>query len=55
MTTLTITVNGTKSGEKVYFFLNIAKENFLKVVDMTWETVADVLEGEKNGHYTITK
>ena len=55
MTTLTITVNGNKSGEKTFFVLNILKSNFLNVVEMTWETVEDVLEGERNGQYTIQK
>ena len=55
MTTLTITVSGNKPGEKVYFKLNIEKSNFLKVVEMEWETIEDVLEGERNGFYTISK
>jgi preprotein translocase subunit SecB len=55
MTTLTITVNGKKSGEKVFFILNVAKANFLNVIDMTWETVEDVLAGEAKGQYTIAK
>ena len=55
MTTLTITVNGNKAGEQIFFTLNVAKTNFLKVVDMTWENVQDVLRGEKEGHYTIAK
>jgi hypothetical protein len=55
MITLTITVNGKKSGEKVFFILNVAKANFLNVIDMTWETVEDVLAGEAKGQYTITK
>tara|TARA_R110000850_G_scaffold275783_1_gene415796 strand:- start:275 stop:439 length:165 start_codon:yes stop_codon:yes gene_type:complete len=52
---LIITVNGKKQGEQIFFNLEIAKSNFLKVVDMTWETVEDVLRGEKEGHYTISK
>jgi len=55
MTNLTITVNGKNQGEKVFFILNIAKTNFLKVVDMNWATIEDVLNGEKNGYYTIAK
>jgi preprotein translocase subunit SecB len=55
MITLTITVNGKKSGEKVFFILNVAKANFLNVIDMTWETVEDVLAGEAKGQYTIAK
>lgn len=55
MTTLTITVNGNKAGEQIFFILNVAKSNFLNVIDMTWETVEDVLKGEKEGHYTISK
>ena len=55
MTNLTITVNGTKAGELIYFKLSVAKSNFLKVVDMTWETVEDVLRGEVEGHYSIVK
>ena len=55
MTTLTITINGKKPGEKIFFILNVAKSNFLNVVEMTWETVEDVLKGEKEGHYTIER
>jgi hypothetical protein len=55
MTTLTITVNGNKAGEKIFFILNILKSNFLNVVEMTFETKEDVLEGERNGKYTISK
>ena len=55
MTTLTITVNGNKAGEQIFFILNILKSNFLNVAEMTWETVEDVLEGERNGKYTIQK
>ncbi len=55
MTTLTITVNGSKSGEVIFFILKIARENFIRVVDMTWENTEDVLQGEREGHYTISK
>lgn len=55
MRNLTITVNGNKSGEQIFFILNVSKSNFLSVVDMTWETVEDVLRGEKEGYYTIAK
>ena len=49
MTTLTITVNGNKAGEQIFFILNILKSNFLNVIEMTWENVEDVLKGEKEG------
>ena len=55
MTTLTITVNGKKQGEQIFFILNIEKSNFFKVVEMDFNTVEDVLEGEKKGEYTISK
>lgn len=55
MTTLTITVSGNKPGEIVFFILNILKSNFLNVVEMTFESVEDVLKGEIEGHYTINK
>ena len=55
MTTLTITVNGNKKGNQIFFILNVAKTNFLSVVDMDFETVEDVLAGEKEGKYTISK
>ena len=55
MTTLTITVNGNKAGEQIFFILNLLKSNFFKVIDMNFETVQDVLEGEKQGLYTISK
>ena len=55
MTTITITVNGTKAGEKIYFILNLLKSNFLKVIEMDFETIQDVLEGEKKGLYSISK
>ena len=55
MINLTITVDGNKAGEVIFFILNIAKSNFLNVVNMSWETVEDVLKGEKEGHYTISK
>jgi hypothetical protein len=55
MTTLTITVNGNKAGEQIFFILNILKSNFLNVIEMNWENVEDVLKGEKEGHYTISK
>ena len=54
MKNLTITVNG-KSGEIIYFYLQMTVSNFLKVIDMTFETVEDVLQGEKQGIYTIQK
>ena len=53
MTTLTITVNGNKAGELIYFVLNVPKSNFLNVVQMTWDSVEDVLAGQKQGHYAI--
>jgi len=53
MTHLTITIDGNKAGELIFFKLNIEKNNFLNVVDMTFETIEDVLMGEKEGHYTI--
>ena len=53
MKTLTVTVNGNKAGKQIFFILNVSKSNFLNVVDMTFETVEDVLRGEKEGHYTI--
>jgi len=55
MRTLTVTVNGNKAGEVIFFILNVAKDNFLNVVEMTWNTVEDVLRGEAEGHYTISK
>ena len=55
MTTLTITIAGKKAGEQIFFILNVAKSNFLKVVEMEWETVEDVLRGETEGHYTIKR
>ena len=55
MKNLTITIDGNKPGELVYFSLNIAKQNFLKVINMTFENIEDVLKGEKNGYYTISK
>jgi hypothetical protein len=55
MTKLTITINGNKPGEVIFFILNLAKSNFLNVVDMTFETVEDVLKGEKEGLYKISK
>ena len=55
MTTLTITVSGEKAGEQIFFILNIPKSNFLKVVDMTWNNVDDVLKGESEGYYSISK
>ena len=55
MTTLTITVSGNKAVEKIFFILNVSKSNFLNVVDMTWNTVEDVLKGEREGHYTIAR
>jgi hypothetical protein len=53
MTTLTITVNGKKAGQLIYFTLKLAKSNFLKVVDMTFNSVEDVLQGEKDGVYEL--
>ncbi len=53
MQNLTITINGNKAGEVTFFKLQIAKSNFINVINMTWETVQDVIEGEKQGHYTI--
>jgi len=53
MTNLTITIDGNKAGEVIFFKLNIEKNNFLNVVDMTFKTIEDVLMGEKEGHYTI--
>lgn len=55
MTTLTITVNGKKAGEQIFFTLNVAKSNFLNVVEMTFNTIDDVLMGEQQGHYTISR
>lgn len=55
MTTLTITVDGNKTGEVIYFRLSIAKSNFLKVVDTVFNSVQDVLDGESSGEYTIIK
>lgn len=55
MTTLTITVNGKQQGEIIFFTLNVLKSNFLNVVEMTWDTVQDVIRGEEEGHYTIQK
>jgi len=55
MTTLTITVSGKKSGELIYFFLNVSHSNFLKVVDMGFNNVSDVLKGEEQGLYTISR
>ena len=53
MTTITITVNGNKKGEQIYFILNLKKENFFKVVEMEFSNVQDVIEGQKTGLYTI--
>ena len=55
MTNLTITINGNKAGELIYFKLNVEKTNFLNVVDMTFNSIEDVLLGEKEGHYIIQK
>ncbi len=55
MTNLTITIDGNKSGELIYFKLNVEKTNFLNVVDMTFNSIEDVLKGEKEGHYIIQK
>ena len=54
MTQLTITVNGTKAGEQMFFKLNVPKDNFIKVVEMEFNSVSDVLEGEQNGLYSIS-
>ena len=55
MTTLTITVNGKKPGEKIYFKLDMPKVNFFKVVEMEFTSIEDILKGEKEGFYTIIK
>jgi hypothetical protein len=55
MIDLTITVPGEKAGEMIYFALKIERANFMKVVDMEWSSVEDVLKGEKEGHYIIQK
>ncbi len=55
MTNLTITVSGQKAGEQVFFILNVEKSNFFNVMNMTFNSVQDVLEGEKRGLYTVSK
>jgi len=55
MINLTITIDGNKAGELIYFKLNVEKTNFLKVVEMKWHSIQDVLKGEKEGHYIIQK
>ena len=55
MTTITITVNGNKPGQKIFFILNVPKANFFNVVDMTFETIEDVLKAESEGHFQISK
>ena len=55
MTQLTITVAGNKAGEQIFFILDVEKSNFLNVVDMTFNSVKDVLNGEKNGNFKIRK
>ncbi len=55
MTNLTITVNGKKSGEQIYFKLNMTKASFFEVVEMEFNSVEDVLKGEREGIYTISK
>ncbi len=50
-----ITVNGPKRGELIYFTINLPKVNFFTVMDMVFNSVEDVLNGEKNGLYTVEK
>lgn len=51
---LTITVP-KESGELVYFTLIVHKYDYLKVTDMTFDSVEDVIQGEEDGHYTINR
>jgi cystathionine beta-lyase family protein involved in aluminum resistance len=53
MTSITITINGKKAGQKVFFKLILTAANFMKVVGMTFNTLEDILNGEKQGLYTI--
>ena len=55
MTSITITINGKKAGQKVFFKLILTAANFMKVVEMTFNTLEDILNGEKQGLYTIEK
>ena len=54
-TTMTITVNGNKAGQIIYFPIEIEKSNFLNVVEMEFNSVDDVLNAEKNGEFSIVK
>ena len=54
MMNLTITIPTNKPGHVEFFILNVLKSNFLKVVDMDFSTKESLLEGEKNGMYTIS-
>ena len=52
-TTMTITVNGKKSGEIIYFKIEMDKSRFFQVVEMGFNSIQDILNGEKNGIYKI--
>jgi len=54
MTSITITVP-VKAGQQAYFQLIFPKEKFMQIVEMTFATVQDVINGEKQGLYTIQK
>ena len=55
MTTLTITVNGNKAGEQVFFKAQFESANFFTVVDMVSEfsTVEDVKAAEATGVFQL--
>ena len=52
-TVITIVVSGKKSGELIYFKLEMDKSNFFQVIEMDFESVEDVLQAEKNGMFKI--
>jgi hypothetical protein len=47
MKTLTILLPTGKPGKQAYFFLNIKSENFLKVIELEFKTIDNLLKLEK--------